>query len=157
MAATERRWAGLAPAHLLLTVAVLAALTWAVVAITDPAADGDTAGTVQMAASSGDSAGTVEMAAPTDSGAETAQTTTPTRVAAFDPDGDAAEVLAAADPLEVATHEACAQWRAGRTVADFAAWFESGLEEVTDADRDLFRRVVERAIVEECPEVVPDS
>lgn len=149
MAATERRWAGLAPAHLLLTVAVLASLTWAVVAVIGSA--GDLADTVGTAAVSGDPA------EPTRPGEATEEATATTRVAAYDPDGNAAEVLAAADPLDVATREACVQLRAGRTVADFAAWFESGLEEVTEADRDLFRRVVERAIVEECPEVLPDS
>lgn len=70
---------------------------------------------------------------------------------------DAAVVLATEEPLQAAVAEACQQFRSGATVADFAVWFESGWGG-SDAEAErVFREVIEEALTEACPEVVPSD
>lgn len=68
--------------------------------------------------------------------------------AADDP-GDAA--------VEAAVAEACRQFRTGSTVADFAVWFESTWVETDAGTNEIFREVVETALTQTCPEVVPSD
>ena len=68
-----------------------------------------------------------------------------------------ADVAAATsgDPVTAAVGEACRQFRSGATVADFAVWFEAnwGAAELEEA----FREVIENALTDACPEVVPSD
>lgn len=70
---------------------------------------------------------------------------------------DSSSISAADDPLESAIEEACAQFRAGATVADFADWLVRDAGSSGEEVRDLFRSAVERALTKDCPEVVPSS
>jgi hypothetical protein len=68
--------------------------------------------------------------------------------------GSSAVIAATTEELSA---EACAQFEEGRTVADFAEWFEDQFQG-NEAERvEVFRAVLTRALTEECPEVVPEG
>ncbi len=67
------------------------------------------------------------------------------------------EVLESDDPVSRAADEACRQFRSGLTVADFANWFADGFEGDQTPNDEMFQEIVELAITERCPEVVPDD
>jgi len=70
---------------------------------------------------------------------------------------DAFAVLATDDPVDAAVTEACRQFRAGANVADFAEWFESGWVHADGEAEAVFREVIEKALTQACPEVVPSD
>jgi hypothetical protein len=63
--------------------------------------------------------------------------------------------LAADDPVEAGAVLACAQFRDGVTVLEFADWFEANVGTVGPEEEELFRAIVLRALTESCPEVIP--
>lgn len=63
----------------------------------------------------------------------------------------------AGDSIGAAVAEACEQFRSGATVADFALWFEADWDGGDAGTEETFRRVIEQALTEECPEVVPSD
>lgn len=65
-----------------------------------------------------------------------------------------AELATTTEELSI---EACHQFEEGRTVADFADWFEKQFQGDEVERADVFRAVLTRALTDECPEVVPDS
>ena len=58
------------------------------------------------------------------------------------------------DPVGVGVNTACAMFREGATVEDFAVWFEADIGEVGPADEELFRVILLEALTETCPEVI---
>ena len=78
---------------------------------------------------------------------------TPTETSS--PDGVAA--AEAGDSIGAAVAEACEQFRSGSTVAEFALWFEGNWDGANAGTEETFRQVIEEALTEECPEVVPSD
>jgi hypothetical protein len=63
----------------------------------------------------------------------------------------------AGDSIGAAVAEACEQFRSGATVAEFALWFEADWGGGDAGTEETFREVIEQALTEECPEVVPSD
>jgi hypothetical protein len=117
----------------------------------DPQPGEAASGAVGATSTSGDPSGSAVPGSASDSGtvieegqAEPAGTTE-----------DSSAVTAAT--TEELSAEACAQFEAGDTVADFAEWFEDQFQGAEAERVEVFRAVLTRALTEECPEVVPDT
>lgn len=58
-------------------------------------------------------------------------------------------------PVDALVLEACSQFAAGATVAEFAAWFEAEVGAAGAEGEALFQDILLRALGQTCPEVIP--
>jgi hypothetical protein len=65
------------------------------------------------------------------------------------------DLLRSEDPVDAGALLACAQFRNGATVVQFAEWFEAEIGTVGPEEEELFRAIVLRALTDSCPEVIP--
>jgi hypothetical protein len=66
-------------------------------------------------------------------------------------------IMSAADPQSAGVEAACAMFRNGSTVAEFASWFEADIGVVRPEEEALIRAIVLEALTETCPEVIPED